>query len=136
MNGEARATAGHRRAQADHAQGLRNPAAYAQARVLVFREGRAAEEELANSTRGRLDQIEEHRAAVVAAVVTPRVLVQVALQPLDRHGVIDTPDTVLEQGEEPLDCLRVDVPAHVDAGGMVDSLPVVDALDPGVALEV
>src|SRR5439155_7951701 len=97
MNGEARATAGNRRAQAEDAQGLRNPRADAQERVRVLREGRQAQEGLANSTRGRREQVEEHRPSVVTAVVAPRVLVQVALQPLRGHGVVDAPDAVLEQ---------------------------------------
>src|SRR5579862_2442594 len=51
------------------------------------------------------DQVEEHGARIVAAVVAPRVLVQVALQPLRGDGVVDAADAVLEQREEALDGL-------------------------------
>src|SRR5215218_1449353 len=42
---------------------------------------------------------------VLAAVVAPRPLVQVALQPLVRDGVMSATDACLEQAEEPVDGL-------------------------------
>src|SRR5581483_4211360 len=46
MNGEARARASQRRAEAGHAEGLRNPGALARDRAFVFQEGHQTQEGL------------------------------------------------------------------------------------------
>src|SRR5581483_5501267 len=63
MNGEARATAGERRAEAGHAEGLRNPGALARDRALVLQESREAEEtRVASSARkSRIRGRDSHR---------------------------------------------------------------------------
>src|SRR5581483_3649285 len=86
-------------------------------RVRLLRQppqGQQARRGLASTRhRGAAQKPPEHRLRVVAMVVPPRVLVQVALQPLRRHRVVDATDPVLHQREQPLDRLRVNVPAHV-----------------------
>jgi hypothetical protein len=69
---------------------------------------------LACSTNGLVEQVEKHRSTIVASVVAPCVLVQVALQPPGRDGVVDAMRPVLDESEEPLDRLSVNVPVHVD----------------------
>lgn len=56
---------------------------------------------------------------MVPMVVAERVLVQVRLKVLDRNRVIGPADPALDGCPEPLDGVGVDVPAHVDALGMV-----------------
>src|SRR5207253_9573855 len=58
-------------------------------------------------------------------VVAPRPLVQVALEPLVRDGVMRATDARLEQAEEAVDGLGMHVPVHVDAGLVLD--PPMDA---------
>src|SRR5947209_8418658 len=55
----------------------------------------------------------EHRCVGVAPVVPPDVLVDVALEPLLRDGVVGAADAVLEQAEKPFDGLRVYVAVNV-----------------------
>src|SRR2546422_1252448 len=57
---------------------------------------------------------------VFPVVVPPCVLVQIRLEPLRGDRMVDAPNPALEQGEEPLDGLRVGVALNVDAGRVVD----------------
>ena len=88
-------TDGRRQARADaaHAEGLGDSRAYARVDLRGVQEGRPArqEEALDLPFSGGFDHVAEHRVAVLAAVVAPRPLVQVALQPLVRDGVLRAP---------------------------------------------
>src|SRR5215208_2539594 len=55
-------------------------------------------------------------------VVPEGVLIDVALEMLAADGVVDPPDAVPEQGPEPLDRVRVDIPDHVHLLRVVDAL--------------
>src|SRR4051812_7369627 len=91
------------RAETDHAEGLGHPGAEAPGRYGLLQEGHEAQEGLARSADRLVQQVEEHGSSVVSALVAPRVLVQVALEPLPGDGVVDAPDASLNQGEEALD---------------------------------
>jgi hypothetical protein len=45
----------------------------------------------------------------LAGVVPPDVLVEVSLNMLAGYGVVDVPDAVLHEREEPLDRVRMDI---------------------------
>src|SRR5439155_1531957 len=67
--------------------------------------------------------------------VAPRPLVQVALEPLVRHGVMSATDASFEQAEEAVDGLRVYVAVNVDLGVMLDpAVGVAGLAEPFVAL--
>src|SRR6266571_6630832 len=69
------------------------------------------------SGRSLLDPVEEgveHPHRVAPAVPPEGVLVQVGLQVPGRDGVVRPADPSLHGGPEPLDSVRVHVPAHVD----------------------
>src|SRR4051794_2557162 len=103
MNGWQTARA---RAEAAHAEGLGDPRAEAQGShglVPQDRQRRAEEEALDARPRRRVDQVAVHPVAVLAAVVAPRPLVQVALQPLVRDRVMRSAHARLEQAEEAFD---------------------------------
>src|SRR5947209_3561603 len=51
---------------------------------------------------------------------SPRVLIQVALEPRSRDAVVDAADRVLDAAEEPLDSLSVRQAVHVDAVAVAD----------------
>lgn len=59
-----------------------------------------------------------------AVVVPPDVLVHVSLQVLGGDGVMRTRDAALHERPEPFDGVRVDVPAHVDVGTVIDRVVV------------
>src|SRR6266545_1424683 len=116
------------RAETENAQGLGDPRAEAQGSHGRFPQDRQAPEEaLDGSTNGFREQFVEHAPARVPAVVAPHVLVDVALEPLLRDGVVDAADAIFEQTEEPLNGLRVNVPVNVDPRRVVDA-PMVVAL--------
>lgn len=61
-----------------------------------------------------LDDQREHRAPVVPVVVPERVFVEVHLQVLGRHRVVDAADAALQERPEAFDGVRMNVPADVD----------------------
>jgi len=98
------------RAKADHAEGLGDPGAEAQgSHGRVQEDHPAGQEALAHGLNGFADQVTEHLVSVLAAVIAPRPLVQVALEPLVRDGVVSAAHPGLEQAEEAFDGLGVNV---------------------------
>lgn len=59
---------------------------------------------------------------IVAVVVSPGVLVEIALQPLLRDRVVDAADAILSQRPEPLNGLCVRVAVDVDAVLVADAM--------------
>ena len=116
------ATAGHRRADADDAEGLGDPRAEAQGpHGRLPQDHRPGQEAaLDRPLCGGFDQVTEHPVSVLAAVVAARPLVQVALQPLVRHGVMRATDTRLEVPEEAVDGLGMHVGGSRKFAGKVD----------------
>src|SRR4051794_39764174 len=109
------------RAEADYAQRLGDPRPETSGSHGRAEEARPARQEALDRLRSRRpDQLAEHRRLRVSAVVAPRPLVQVALQPLVRDGVMSATDACLEQPEEPVDGLRMHVPVYVDPGVVID----------------
>src|SRR6266567_7615950 len=87
------------------------------------------------------DPVEESadhpEAGSLPVVVAERVLVQVRLQVLRRDRVVRPADPALHGRPEPLDGVRVDVPAHVDTLRVVDAgVLVAHAFERVVGLEV
>src|SRR5438128_436664 len=106
------------RAEAENGKGTRDPHPKAQGTHGRLPQDRwcSGQEALNRPFSGSFDQVTEHHVPVLAAVVAPRPLVQVALKPLMRDGVMRSAHTRLEQTEEPVDGLRMHIPVHVDAG--------------------
>src|SRR5439155_20328972 len=77
-------------ADAAYVEGPGNPRTLARLDLRGLQEHRPArqEEALDRSLSGGFDQVAEHRVPVLTAVVAPRPLVQVALKPLVRDGVM------------------------------------------------
>jgi hypothetical protein len=123
-----------RRAEAEDAQRSGNSGAQAPGCYGLLQEGHEAQEALDGLSNRLVQEVKEHGPLVVSAVVAPRVLVQVPLQPLGRDRVVDAANPVLHQGEEALDGLSVNVPAHVDPLLVVDAFVGVLPLDPAIAL--
>src|SRR5258708_2382929 len=120
-NGEARATAGRRRANTDHAEGVGDPRAETEgSHGRVPQDRPRAQEALNGPLSSGFDQVAEHPVPVLTAVVAPRPLVQVALKPFVRDGVMRATDATFEQAEEPVDGLRMHVPVNVDPGLVLD----------------
>ena len=63
----------------------------------------------------------EHRLVVVPVVPLPDPFVQVAGKPPSRDRVMGPAQVGLEVAEEPFDCVRVDVAAHVQALAVVNA---------------
>ena len=92
------------RAEAENAEGLGDPCAEAQGtHGRLSQDRRRTQEALDRSFSGGFDEVAEHHVPVLAAVVAPRPLVQVALQPLVRDGVMCATNATFEQPEEPVD---------------------------------
>jgi hypothetical protein len=68
---------------------------------------KAAKGPLSDPQSGGCDEVAEHLGSVLTSVVAPRPLVQVALKPLVRDGVVSATHPTLEQAEEAVDGLRV-----------------------------
>jgi len=89
------------RAEADYAEGLRDSRPEAQGRDRrLSQDRRRSEEALSDPLSSVFDQVAEHLVPVLSAVVAPRPLVQIALEPLVRDSVVRSPDSRLEQAKE------------------------------------
>lgn len=102
------------RADAENAEGLGDPCAEAKGSHGRFPQDRRASQKAAldRSFSGGFDEVAEHHVSVLAAVVAPRPLVQVALKPLVRDRVMSATDACFEQAEEPVDGLRMHIPVY------------------------
>ncbi len=120
-DGRSDARAGER-ADAENAEGIGDSGAFAGVDLRCTEEGRQTREKAAldRSFGGGFDEVAEHQVPVLASVVAPRPLVQVALQPLVLDGVMSATDAGFEQAEEPVNRLCVNIAVRVDASVMLD----------------